>query len=53
VAEESDERLMRRYQKGEVGAFEALLRRHRAGVHAFLYRLTGDSGRAEDLTQET
>jgi len=44
---------MRRYQKGDVGAFEALLRRHRAAVHAFLCRLTGDSGRAEDLTQET
>ncbi len=50
---QSDEKLMRRYQAGDVGAFEALLRRHRAALHAFLYRLTGDRSRAEDLAQET
>ena len=44
---------MRRYQAGDVGAFEALLRRHRAAMHAFLCRLTGDAARAEDLAQET
>src|SRR5690242_20859983 len=44
---------MRRYQAGDVGAFEALLRRHRAAIHAFLCRLTGDPARAEDLAQET
>jgi RNA polymerase sigma-70 factor (ECF subfamily) len=44
---------MRRYQAGDVGAFEALLRRHRAAVHAFLFRFTGDAARAEDLAQET
>jgi RNA polymerase sigma-70 factor, ECF subfamily len=49
----SDEQLMRRYQAGDVGAFEALLRRHRAAIHAFLCRLTGDAARAEDLAQET
>ncbi len=49
----SDEQLMRRYQAGDVGAFEALLRRHRAAIHAFLCRLTGDPARAEDLAQET
>jgi RNA polymerase sigma-70 factor (ECF subfamily) len=49
----SDEKLMRRYQAGDVGAFEVLLRRHRAAIHAFLYRLTGDAARAEDLAQET
>jgi RNA polymerase sigma-70 factor, ECF subfamily len=50
---QSDERLMRRYQAGDVGAFEDLLRRHRAALHGFLYRLTGDRSRAEDLAQET
>jgi RNA polymerase sigma-70 factor (ECF subfamily) len=49
----SDERLMLRFQAGDAGAFEALLRRHRGGVHAFLHRLTGDAARAEDLAQET
>lgn len=44
---------MRRYQAGDVGAFEVLLRRHRAALHAFLYRFTGDAARAEDLAQET
>jgi RNA polymerase sigma-70 factor (ECF subfamily) len=50
---ESDERLMLRFQKGEVRAFEELVRRHRTPVFSFLVRLTGDRGRAEDLCQET
>jgi RNA polymerase sigma-70 factor (ECF subfamily) len=53
AAEQSDEQLMRRYQKGDVAAFELLLRRHRRAVQVFLLRLTGDAGRAEDLAQET
>ncbi|OFX24907.1 MAG: RNA polymerase subunit sigma [Anaeromyxobacter sp. RBG_16_69_14] len=53
ATEQSDERLMRRYQAGDVGAFEDLLRRHRTAIHAFLHRLTCDSARAEDLAQET
>jgi RNA polymerase sigma-70 factor (ECF subfamily) len=53
VTEPSDERLMLRYQAGEIGAFEVLLRRHRATLHAFLVRLVGDAARAEDLSQET
>ena len=44
---------MRRYQAGDVGAFEDLLRRHRAAMNAFLHRLTSDAARAEDLAQET
>jgi RNA polymerase sigma-70 factor, ECF subfamily len=48
-----DEELMQRYQAGDVRAFEVLLRRHRAALHAFLARLTGDRARAEDLSQET
>ena len=50
---ESDERLMLRFQKGEVRAFEELVRRHRTPVFSFLLRLTGDRSRAEDLCQET
>jgi RNA polymerase sigma-70 factor (ECF subfamily) len=52
-ADESDERLMGRFQGGDVRAFEVLVRRHRTPVFSFLLRLTGDRGRAEDLCQET
>ncbi len=51
-ADESDERLMLRFQAGDARAFEALVRRHRTPVFSFLLRLTGDRGRAEDLCQD-
>ena len=51
--DESDERLMLRFQHGDVRAFEVLVRRHRTPVYSFLARLTGDRARAEDLCQET
>jgi len=51
-ADESDERLMLRFQGGDARAFEVLVRRHRTPVFSFLLRLTGDRGRAEDLCQE-
>lgn len=50
---ENDERLMLRFQGGDVRAFEELVRRHRTPVFSFLLRLVGDRGRAEDLCQET
>jgi RNA polymerase sigma-70 factor (ECF subfamily) len=50
----SDEELMTRYQRGDVGAFATLLERHRAPVYRFVRRTVGDeAGVAEDLTQET
>jgi RNA polymerase sigma-70 factor (ECF subfamily) len=52
VTQDSDEALVARYRRGEVAAFEALLDRHRRGVHRFLSRLVGDAARAEDLTQD-
>jgi RNA polymerase sigma-70 factor (ECF subfamily) len=51
-ADESDERLMLRFQRGDARAFEALVRRHRTPVFSFLVRLTADRARAEDLCQE-
>ena len=51
--DETDEQLMRRFQRGEARAFETLMRRHRTTIHAFLCRLLGDRARAEDLLQET
>jgi len=44
---------MLRFRGGEAGAFEVLMRRHRATAFTFLCRLTGDRARAEDLLQET
>ena len=51
--ERSDEELLAAYQHGDVGAFELLLRRHRAPLYTFLLRMLGDKARAEDLAQET
>lgn len=44
---------MEDFRRGDAGAFETLLRRHRPAVFTFLVRLTADRGRAEDLLQET
>ena len=49
----TDEELLAAYQQGDPGAFEALLRRHRAPLFTFLLRMLGDRERAEDLAQET
>jgi RNA polymerase sigma-70 factor (ECF subfamily) len=51
-ADESDERLMLRFQAGDARAFEVLVRRHRTPIFSFLVRLTADRARAEDLCQE-
>jgi RNA polymerase sigma-70 factor (ECF subfamily) len=50
--EESDERLMARFQRGDARAFEVLVSRHRTPVFSFLLRLVGERTRAEDLLQE-
>lgn len=51
--DESDERLMRRFQAGDARAFEDLVRRHRSALWNFLLRHVGDRARAEDLLQDT
>ena len=53
AADQTDEQLMRRFQRGEARAFETLMLRHRTPVYSFLLRLTGERTRAEDLAQET
>ena len=50
--ERTDEELLAAYQQGDTGAFELLLRRHRAPLFSFLLRMLGDRERAEDLAQE-
>jgi RNA polymerase sigma-70 factor, ECF subfamily len=52
VPDETDEQLMLGFQRGDVRAFETLMRRHRTLIHTFLCRQVGDRARAEDLTQE-
>src|SRR5438874_262627 len=49
----TDEELLAAYQHGDPGAFESLLRRHRAPLFTFLLRMLGDREKAEDLAQET
>lgn len=45
--------LIRRARRGETQAFEALYTRHARAVHALAWRLTGDAGTAQDITQDT
>jgi RNA polymerase sigma-70 factor (ECF subfamily) len=47
-----DEELMVRAGRGEVEAFEALVRRHETGVINYFFRLHWDRYRAEDQAQE-
>ena len=49
----SDERAMKRFQDGDVGSFDVLLKRHSAGVLRFIMKMTGgNKAAAEDLLQE-
>lgn len=47
------EDLVRRAQAGDVEAFEAIYRRTSRRIYALCRRLTRDTGRAEEMTQET
>ncbi|MBI2379029.1 MAG: RNA polymerase sigma factor [Deltaproteobacteria bacterium] len=47
-----DEELMRRFARGDVRAFEALVARHQKGVFNFCLRTLRDRSSAEDATQE-
>jgi RNA polymerase sigma-70 factor (ECF subfamily) len=47
----TDEALVRRFQTGEVAAFDELVERHRARIYGLLCRLVG-VGEAEDLAQD-
>ena len=51
---DADQGLARAAATGDLGAFEALYRRHAGRVHGVIARLVGHHGaRAEDLTQDT
>jgi len=53
VADVDDSELVRRYLNGDETAFAELVGRYQHRLLAFVYRLTGDRERAEDLVQET
>jgi RNA polymerase sigma-70 factor (ECF subfamily) len=48
-----DSELIRAYQKGDVEAFEALVRKYQQPLFTFLMRLVGNRQSAEDLFQDT
>ncbi len=48
----ADEELVRHAQTGRREAFEELVRRHAARLHAVVLRLSGDAGEAEEVVQE-
>lgn len=47
-----DGELVARWQRGDLQAFEALVRRHEGRVFRLLYRMLGSREEAEDATQE-
>jgi RNA polymerase sigma-70 factor (ECF subfamily) len=47
-----DSELVERWQSGDEGAFEDLVRRHERRVFRLLYRMMGDREEAEDVAQE-
>jgi RNA polymerase sigma-70 factor (ECF subfamily) len=51
-AEISDEALMIRYQRGDKGAFTALVRRHQGALYNFALRQLRVQSAAEDVVQE-
>lgn len=43
---------MLRFQRGDRGAFDELVRRNAPKINTLIYRFLGDPGQVEDLTQE-
>lgn len=50
---ESDEKLIKRINRGDLDAFETLYHRHRDWVYRLAYRFTRDHELAQDVVQET
>jgi RNA polymerase sigma-70 factor (ECF subfamily) len=48
-----DRELVRRWQAGDLDAFESLVRRHQRRVFRLLHRMLGSADEAEDVSQET
>jgi RNA polymerase sigma-70 factor (ECF subfamily) len=52
-AADPDAELVARWHAGDLGAFEALVRRYQDRVYRLLYRMLGTAADAEDAAQET
>src|SRR5215218_3223812 len=48
----SDQKLVAAVRRGDERAFEALYQRYRRRIHAYVFGMVKDHGRAEDVTQE-
>lgn len=53
VPTDAESALVERLRQGDAAAFDALFEAYRPRVFRFLLHLSGDRGRAEDLTQDT
>lgn len=53
VVEDPDRELVERWQAGDTGAFEELVRRHERRIFRLLMRMMGNREEAEDVAQET
>lgn len=49
---DANEALVEQSQKGDLAAFETLIREHQRMIHSLTYRMTGSLADAEDLAQE-
>jgi RNA polymerase sigma factor (sigma-70 family) len=49
---DSDERLVAAVRRGDDRAFELLYQRYQRRIHAYVFGMVSDHGRAEDITQE-
>ena len=49
----SDERLIEKFQNGEVNAYNELVKRYKDRLLNFIYRFLNDIDRSEDLVQDT
>jgi RNA polymerase sigma-70 factor (ECF subfamily) len=52
MGEIDDQQIINRVLKGEVDAFSVLVRKYQKPIYNLMYRLTGSSDQAADLTQE-
>ena len=49
----TDEELIAKFQKGDVGAFNQIVLRYKDRLLNFIYRFMNDIDKAEDLVQDT
>ena len=53
LSQHSDEELIKRFQEGDLYAFDLIVHRYKDALFNFTYRYLGNSQEAEDVVQET